>query len=197
MNRQINVQLGVYATNYAAINTAYYSLSSSVSVNPALEIDIYTLMQASQEFTSYVNQYGIYRFKAISLRVVPTTSTNVSLVDIPPIFLDLTIGQTNITDPTSIASSDHATEVKLNSLGDRMTATNYLLPSILIGKNGYPCGGSQAWLSTKSASPIGAISMGLGYYFTPSFSTASTVTYRMACVDVIFDVDFAMPVRAV
>lgn len=197
MNRQINLQLGVYATNYAAINTVYYSLSSSVSVNPALELDIYALMLASQEFTSYVNQYGIYRFKAITLRATPSTTTNVSMVDMPPVFIDLTIGQTNITDPSSIASSDQATEVKLNSLGDRMTSTLYSLPPVLVGKNGYPCGGSQAWLSTKSASSIGSINMGLGYYFTPSFSTVSTVTYRVACVDVIFDVDFAMPVRAV
>jgi len=194
MNRQINLQLGVYATNYAAINTVYYSLSSSVSVNPALELDIYTLMLNSIEFTNYVNQYNIYRFKNIMLRVTPTTTTNISVVDMPPIFVDLLCGQTNITDPSSIAKSDQANEVKLNSLGDRTTSTNYSLPPVLVGKNGYPCGGSQAWLSTKSSSPIGGIYMGLGYFFTPSFSTVSTVTYRVACVDVVFDVDFAMPV---
>lgn len=194
LHSQINLQIPVYAVNYATIANTYYSLVSSFATSPTLSLDIMSLFLATPEFTRLKSLYGFIRIKGITLKAVSSTNQSSVISDLPSIFLDLMLGSTlAITNPNNAFASDSAIEVKPNNSAGGFTQRHYSSRGVIIGLNGYPCMGSDLYMCTSSITNTAQVDLVMGYGFAPTFTTATNTSNRVMCIDVIFDCEFSQP----
>lgn len=191
IKKAINIYYTTFAVYNASASLGMYSFTSSTGqVSPTLYQDILSDMLNSAEFTVLKGQYNLYKINSVTLKIASSTIMPTNLADAPPLFYDLTVGSNVSYTNTMAAKSDSSIEVKYNSTGDFRFIT-YVFPPHLTGISGYSIGGSGTWMPTNAAYSNGLLYLIQGYHSNPGFnSTVSSSSYKMANIDVMFDVDF-------
>lgn len=192
--RQIVLDTSVYA-NYSNLTTSgSYSLGTNVSAS-LIYRNLLADLATDSEFVALKNIYTYFKFSKIGVRVIPTTMYPSGLTDLPDLYL-LVNSDNSPTSRTkeTIAKMDLAFPVKLNQQDAVGPYLNVLLPKFAQGPSGYNFG-SEIWFLSGTTSWTSAnVYLFIGSRSEPTFTgLASNVNFRVASLEVIFDVTFANP----
>ncbi len=194
VRKRINTAYSVYAVGNTTIGSAYSFSGVTTQTTATLSKDIYSDLVSNAEFSDLQADFGLFRIMSVEFRIVPTAYTLSTIYDLPPLFAAMQFNYQGSLNSTNIAKSDQALEIKVNSQGSESIVAKYDLKQAVFNSSGYPICGELIWQQLSSATPgSNLINLQLGYLMAPTFTSSSSQAFRVASIDVYFNIDVAMP----
>jgi hypothetical protein len=197
LKKRINLQYSIYAVYSYPSSTSFYSFSNSTSQTlPTFVQNLFADYVTSTEYTAFAAQYAFQKISGVEMKISPSFLNSSAIIDAPSAFLNMTnLTSTSSLTQSGVARSDNSIEVKLTNQSLDSQVVYFQFPGVYIGSAGTPQFGSDAWLTTRTATSDSLLYLLLGSYAGPQFtSLAATTVNRVAIIDVVFDVTFAAPV---